>query len=448
MAHIIKNNITNLSPDEIEDKLGGYKIIDDFSEVCLDTHIRYLIKQNNGQRFSAVDCSEGNGQRFSAVDCSEGNGQRFSAVDCSEGNGQRFSAVDCSEGNGQRFSAVDCSEGNGQRFSAVDCSEGTGTFLYRAGGFLHNKQNSDKYIMLTNGKTVWSVPITNTIFFRKMRQAGEIDTLREQHEKILKKTNSEKYKHESDSNSDSDFVYVPHSLNLDAIPSISSVYITGEQNNQRMAVILDLMNGFVNGSIKTKILIISPNNHGLFSKIYPNATIAAEFNKLLIKDYVNNLKKTPHTIDTKWCVVLDDDGLDKINNKHVIELLNINKVLNMEMVKYPNVKIIIADSNCTGNNLLKQRMNYIILLKSNNISALKRYFHDYGEFFLIFDAFQKYFSMTTNKYDSMIINTAVYKKDILSYVFGFDANKYHNINDCNDEKLFSEREDLNEYQIL
>lgn len=60
-----------------------------------------------------------------------------------------------------------------------------GTQLFRTGGFLHNKQNSEKYIMLNNGKNIWSVQVANTIFFKKMSQKDEISTLHRHYKKKL-----------------------------------------------------------------------------------------------------------------------------------------------------------------------------------------------------------------------------------------------------------------------
>ncbi len=52
-----------------------------------------------------------------------------------------------------------------------------GTQVFRTGGFLHNKQNADTYIMLSNGKNSWSVQVNNSIFFRKLSQKDEIDAI-------------------------------------------------------------------------------------------------------------------------------------------------------------------------------------------------------------------------------------------------------------------------------
>lgn len=58
------------------------------------------------------------------------------------------------------------------------------TMIFRTGGFLYNKQNSDKYIILSNGKNTWSVQIKDTIFYRKLSHKEEIDAI---HRHYLKK---------------------------------------------------------------------------------------------------------------------------------------------------------------------------------------------------------------------------------------------------------------------
>ena len=50
--------------------------------------------------------------------------------------------------------------------------------LFRMGGFLKNKTNSTKYVILTNGRASWSVQIKDSIFFRKLN----MDEMKEQYE--------------------------------------------------------------------------------------------------------------------------------------------------------------------------------------------------------------------------------------------------------------------------
>ena len=50
--------------------------------------------------------------------------------------------------------------------------------IFRFGGFLKNKVNVDKYVILSNGKSSWSVQVENTVFFRKLT----LDEIKEQYE--------------------------------------------------------------------------------------------------------------------------------------------------------------------------------------------------------------------------------------------------------------------------
>ena len=52
-----------------------------------------------------------------------------------------------------------------------------GTEIFRLGGFLQNKSNAHKYVMLTNGKQTWSVQVADTIFFMKMSHDDEIASI-------------------------------------------------------------------------------------------------------------------------------------------------------------------------------------------------------------------------------------------------------------------------------
>lgn len=65
-------------------------------------------------------------------------------------------------------------------------TEKDGSQTFRTGGFLKDKQNSDKYVMLTNGKQVWSVQVEGTIFFRKMTHKEEITAIHNLYKKKLK----------------------------------------------------------------------------------------------------------------------------------------------------------------------------------------------------------------------------------------------------------------------
>jgi hypothetical protein len=60
-----------------------------------------------------------------------------------------------------------------------------GSQVFRTGGFLHNKQNAEKYIMLSNGKNSWSVQVADAIFFKKMSHKDENDAIHASYKKKL-----------------------------------------------------------------------------------------------------------------------------------------------------------------------------------------------------------------------------------------------------------------------
>lgn len=60
-----------------------------------------------------------------------------------------------------------------------------GTRVFRNGGFLHNKKNAEKYVMLSNGKYVWSVQVKDAVFFKKMSHKEEIEALHNIYKKKL-----------------------------------------------------------------------------------------------------------------------------------------------------------------------------------------------------------------------------------------------------------------------
>jgi hypothetical protein len=44
---------------------------------------------------------------------------------------------------------------------------------FRLGGYLVNKRNADKYIVLSNGRVKWSVQVPNTVFYMSTKQNEE-----------------------------------------------------------------------------------------------------------------------------------------------------------------------------------------------------------------------------------------------------------------------------------
>lgn len=64
-----------------------------------------------------------------------------------------------------------------------------GTQVFRTGGFLKNKQNADKYVILTNGKNDWCVQVANTVFFSKLTHKDELDAIHKLYKKKLDEKN-------------------------------------------------------------------------------------------------------------------------------------------------------------------------------------------------------------------------------------------------------------------
>lgn len=52
--------------------------------------------------------------------------------------------------------------------------------LFRLGGYLINKENSDKYVVLSNGQSTWSVQVKDTIFYRKLDSQEIMDKFNDQ----------------------------------------------------------------------------------------------------------------------------------------------------------------------------------------------------------------------------------------------------------------------------
>lgn len=57
---------------------------------------------------------------------------------------------------------------------------------FRLGGFLKNKINCEKYVILSNGKSSWTVQTGNAVFFRKLSHDEEIEQIHEIYRKKIK----------------------------------------------------------------------------------------------------------------------------------------------------------------------------------------------------------------------------------------------------------------------
>jgi hypothetical protein len=60
-----------------------------------------------------------------------------------------------------------------------------GSQQFRLGGFLKNKSNSHKFVILSNGKTSWSVQVNNAVFYKKMSHEDQINMIHDLYKKKL-----------------------------------------------------------------------------------------------------------------------------------------------------------------------------------------------------------------------------------------------------------------------
>ena len=78
------------------------------------------------------------------------------------------------------------------RYFTLETDKKTGTISrkFRMGGFLSNKNNPDKYVILTNGRNTWSVQVVNSVFYRKLtneEMKEEYESKLDESKKISKK---------------------------------------------------------------------------------------------------------------------------------------------------------------------------------------------------------------------------------------------------------------------
>jgi hypothetical protein len=66
------------------------------------------------------------------------------------------------------------------RYIEVKEVNGKKEYKFRLGGYLINKENSDKYVVLSNGQSTWSVQVKDTIFYRKLDSQEIMDKFNDQ----------------------------------------------------------------------------------------------------------------------------------------------------------------------------------------------------------------------------------------------------------------------------
>lgn len=65
-----------------------------------------------------------------------------------------------------------------------------GSQSFRLGGFLFNKKDADKFVVLSNGKNTWCVNVNDSVFFRKLTHEEEIESIHKLYKKKITKLNN------------------------------------------------------------------------------------------------------------------------------------------------------------------------------------------------------------------------------------------------------------------
>jgi hypothetical protein len=72
-------------------------------------------------------------------------------------------------------------------FTLIPDAKGEIKKAFRLGGQLHNKDNADKYIILSNGKVTWTVQMETSVLYRKMT----IEEIKDDYENVIKELEQE-----------------------------------------------------------------------------------------------------------------------------------------------------------------------------------------------------------------------------------------------------------------
>ena len=219
----------------------------------------------------------------------------------------------------------------------------------------------------------------------------------------------------------------------------SVVLIMAPRNRGKSVLLKDLLSHHCNIPIGT---VISPTEiaNKFFQKFIPNILIHEEYDSSILQKFVDRQKKITDQyekeqekyggsdLDPKAFLILDDCLYDKtwptdknirflfMNGRHVKTLLLIT-------MQYP----------LGVPPVLRSNVDYVFILRENQIRNRERIYEQYAGMFRSFDEFNQILEQTTQNYECLVINNRANSNKLDEQIFWYKADINKKFKMCSQE---------------
>ena len=219
----------------------------------------------------------------------------------------------------------------------------------------------------------------------------------------------------------------------------SVILFIGKRNTGKSFLVKDIMYHFRNMPVG---VVISPTERAnrFFENFVPNMLIYDAYDPGIIQKFVDrqskitdqytseNKKYGRSDLDPRAFLILDDCLYDKtwpgdpnirflfMNGRHV-------KTLFLITMQYP---LGVPPH-------LRANVDYVFILRENQIKQRERIYQQYAGMFHSFDAFNSVLDQTTENYECLVIDNKVQSNKLEDQVYWYKASDHHNFQVCSPE---------------
>ncbi len=228
-------------------------------------------------------------------------------------------------------------------------------------------------------------------------------------------------------------------FNVRNIKDDSVILFIGKRNTGKSFLVKDIMSHFKNIPVGVVISPTESVNH-FFEEFIPGMLIYDNYEPQIIQKFVDRQRKIADQassekkkygrtdLDPRAFMILDDCLYDKtwpsdpnirflfMNGRHV-------KTLFLLTMQYP---LGIAPQ-------LRANVDYVFILRENQITNRERIYKQYAGMFHNFDVFNTVLNQCTENYECLVIDNKVQSNKIEDQVFWYKAEPHNNFQVCSPE---------------
>lgn len=209
----------------------------------------------------------------------------------------------------------------------------------------------------------------------------------------------------------------------------SVIAIIGKRGTGKSVITKDIL--FRNKSIPIGI-VMSPTDccNGFYSAFMPQFFVHDRYHKALMQNIVTRQKiviENKDVVDPRSFIVLDNCMFDSKWTKDV----NLHELFTE--AKALETLVILAMAYALGMpSTLKNSIDFVFILRENNVGNRQRLFVNYGTIFRDFQQFSDAMDALTQDFECMVVRVTPISEKIEDNVFRFKANEVKNVKMCND----------------